>query len=233
MKERLDKIISSRCLLTRTEAAKVIRRGRVSIDGQVCTKPETKADADVQSVTFDGEAIRNTSYLYIMMNKPAGVLSATEDKNCETVIDLLPEEYTRRGLGVVGRLDKDATGLLLLTDDGQLNHRLTTPKSHAPKLYHVVADGMPKPADVDTFALGMDLGDFVTKSARLTICDGYSLVEISEGKFHQVKRMFNKIGLNVVSLKRLKIASLSLPPDLAEGEYRLLTDKEVEKLCAF
>ncbi|MBQ2866565.1 MAG: rRNA pseudouridine synthase [Clostridia bacterium] len=233
MKERLDKIISSRCLLTRSEAAKAIRRGRVSVDGIVCTVPDTKVSASEQTVTLDGQSIRSNRYLYIMMNKPAGVLSATEDKNCQTVLDLLPEEYARRGLGVVGRLDKDATGLLLLTDDGVLNHRLTSPKSHAPKLYHVISDGMPKSADIETFAAGMDLGDFVTKSAKLTICDGYSLVEISEGKFHQVKRMFQKIGLNVLALKRLSIASLRLPPDLAEGEWRILSDGEISELCAF
>ncbi len=233
MKERLDKIISSRCLMTRTESAKAIRRGRVSIDGTVCTKPETKADADVQTVTLDGQGIRKSPFLYIMMNKPAGVLSATEDKNCPTAVDLLPEEYTRRGLGVVGRLDKDATGLLLLTDDGQLNHRLTSPKSHAPKLYYVETDRMPVPADVDTFAGGMDLGDFVAKSARLTIMEGYSLVEISEGKFHQVKRMFQKVGLTVTKLHRLRIASLTLPETLGEGEYRLLTDQEAEALRDF
>ena len=166
-------------------------------------------------------------------NKPAGVLSATEDKNCPTAASLLPEEYTRRGLGVVGRLDKDATGLLLITDDGQLNHRLTSPKSSTPKIYHVTTDKMPPHTAAEIFSQGMDLGDFTTQPAKLIINEDHCLVEITEGKFHQVKRMFAKIGLTVLTLKRLKIASLRLDESLQEGEWRLLTEKEENELFAF
>ena len=233
MKERLDKIISSRCLLTRTEAAKAIRRGRVSVDGKVCTIPDSKFDICENVITLDGNKVKRSPYLYIMMNKPEGVLSATEDKNCATVLDLLPEEYARRGLGVVGRLDKDATGLLLLTDDGQLNHWLTSPKSHAPKLYRVTTDKPALPEHIDAFASGMDLGDFIAKPGKLILGEGESFVEISEGKFHQVKRMFEKVGLHVLTLKRLRIGALQLDESLGAGEYRLLTEEEEEQIGAF
>ena len=233
MKERLDKIISSRCLLTRTEAAKAIKRGRVTVDGKVCTVADSKHDVLENIIAFDGNKVKRIPYIYIMMNKPEGVLSATEDKNCATVLDLLPEEYGRRGLGVVGRLDKDATGLLLLTDDGQLNHRLTSPKSHAPKLYRVTTDKPARPEHIPVFASGMDLGDFTAKPGKLILGEGESFVEISEGKFHQVKRMFEKIGLHVLTLKRLKIGDLELDDKLREGEFRLLTEEEERLIGAF
>ena len=233
MKERLDKIISSRCLLTRTEAAKAIKRGRVTVDGKVCVICDDKFDVTENIIAFDGNKVKRTPYVYIMMNKPEGVLSATEDKNCATVLDFLPEEYARRGLGVVGRLDKDATGLLLLTDDGQLNHRLTSPKSHLPKLYRVTTDKEPGQEHIEVFASGMDLGDFTAKPAKLILGEGESFVEISEGKFHQVKRMYEKIGLRVLTLKRLKIGNLELDYSLAPGEYRLLTEDEERQIGAF
>jgi len=233
VKERLDKIISARCLLTRSEAAKVIRRGRVKVDDKVISLPDSKFDAEECAITLDGERIRRSPYIYVMMNKPQGVLSATEDKKCETVADLLPEEYTRRGIGVVGRLDKDATGLLLLTDDGQLNHRLTSPKSHAPKLYRVTCDKPAQPEHIQIFAEGMDLGDFTAKPAKLCIFEGYCTVEISEGKFHQVKRMFQKVGLQVETLKRLRIGDLWLDENLREGDFRLLDDEEICLLNRF
>lgn len=233
MKERLDKIISSRCLLTRTEAAKAIKRGRVTVDGKVWVISDDKFDVTQNVITLDGNKVKRTPYIYIMMNKPEGVLSATEDKNCATVLDFLPEEYARRGLGVVGRLDKDATGLLLLTDDGQLNHRLTSPKSHAPKLYRVTTDKEAKAEHIDVFASGMDLGDFTAKPAKLILGQGESFVEISEGKFHQVKRMYEKIGLLVLTLKRLKIGNLELDDSLKPGEYRLLTEEEEKQIGAF
>ena len=233
MKERLDKIISSRCLMTRTEATKAIRRGRVAVDGKTCNLPDSKFDVLENIITLDGNKVKRTPYVYIMMNKPEGVLSATEDKNAPTVLDLLPEEYARRGLGVVGRLDKDATGLLLLTDDGQLNHRLTSPKSHAPKLYRVTTDKPALQEHIGVFASGMDLGDFVAKPAKLILGEGESFVEISEGKFHQVKRMFEKVGLRVLTLKRLKIGDLELDTGLKEGEYRTLTEEEERQIGAF
>ena len=145
----------------------------------------------------------------------------------------MPEEYARRGLGVVGRLDKDATGLLLLTDDGQLNHRLTSPKSHAPKLYRVTTDKPALQEHIGVFASGMDLGDFVAKPGKLILGEGESFVEISEGKFHQVKRMFEKVGLRVLTLKRLKIGDLELDTGLKEGEYRTLTEEEERQIGAF
>lgn len=230
MSERLDKIVAQGALLTRTEAQSAIRRGRVLCGGRVCTDPAEKFDRAACEILLDGKKLRADGFIYIMMNKPAGVLSATEDKDSPTALDLLAPEYKKRRLGVVGRLDKDASGFLLLTDDGALNHMLTSPKSHAPKLYEAILDAEPDPSAVDAFAKGMDLGDFTAMPAKLEIRGKTCLVTVREGKFHQVKRMFEKVGRRVLALKRLKIGELSLDENLAPGAYRELLPGEIALL---
>ncbi len=230
MKERLDRIISQRSLLTRKEASAAIRAGRVSCGGETARDPAGKYDPEACAIILDGAPVRSTPFIYIMMNKPEGVLSATEDKKDETVVDLLTEELARRGLGVCGRLDRDASGLLLLTDDGELNHKLTSPKSHAPKLYEAVLDKMPPENAPELFASGLDLGDFTALPAGLEVREKTCLVTVCEGKYHQVKRMMQKVGCTVLKLKRLKIGPLSLDPELLPGEYRELNGNEIKEL---
>lgn len=229
MQGRLDKIVATLGLITRSEAQTAIRRGGVTVDGVPCRQPATKVDTDRQTVMLAGKVLQGDGFAYLMLHKPAGVLSATEDKHGDmTVLDLLPEAYQRIGLGVVGRLDKDTEGLILLTDNGELNHRLTSPKYHADKRYLARLDLPADDRDRAAFAEGMDLGDFTTLPALLepgeTALEWY--VTIREGKFHQVKRMFHARGKEVQYLKRLSIGTLQLDETLALGEYRLLTEAE-------
>lgn len=229
MQGRLDKVVSTLGLITRSEAQTAIRRGSVLVNGVPCRQPATKVDTEKQSVMLAGKLLQGDGFVYLMLHKPAGVLSATEDKHGDTtVLDLLPEAYQRIGLGVVGRLDKDTEGLILLTDNGELNHRLTSPKYHADKLYLARLDLPADERDRAAFAEGLDLGDFTTMPAVLepgaTELEWY--VTIQEGKFHQVKRMFHARGKEVQYLKRLRIGTLELDETLALGAFRPLTEAE-------
>ncbi len=229
MQGRLDKVVATLGLITRSEAQAVIRRGGVAVDGVPCRQAATKVDTEKQTVMLAGKMLQGDGFAYLMLHKPAGVLSATEDKHGDmTVLDLLPEAYQRIGLGVVGRLDKDTEGLILLTDNGELNHRLTSPKYHADKRYLARLDRPADDSDRAAFAAGMDLGDFITLPAVLepgeTELEWY--VTIREGKFHQVKRMFHARGKEVQYLKRLSIGTLQLDEGLALGEFRPLTEAE-------
>lgn len=232
MKGRLDKIIASCCLLSRKEAQLCIRGGRVQVKGAVCPQTDAKCDTETDGITLDGRPVGGDGYAYVMLHKPTGVLSATEDKRLPTVLQLLPPQYHNIGLGVVGRLDIDTEGLLLLTNNGELNHRLTSPRHHVDKLYLAVLDGPAQPEDVDAFASGMDLGDFQAMPAQLTITEEPSrcLVVIREGKFHQVKRMFAKVGRQVTHLKRLRMGPLALDAALECGAWRPLTAGEIAEL---
>lgn len=235
MTGRLDKILAACGLMSRSEAQSALRAGRVTVDGRAVRDGREKADSDRQIILLDGRRMEGDGFVYLMLNKPEGVLSATEDKKgAVTVLDLLPEEYRRVGPGVVGRLDKDARGLLLLTDNGELNHRLTSPKHHADKRYLVTLDLPANAADAEAFARPMDLGDFVTQPGRLELLeDGRTaLVTIHEGKFHQVKRMFLHQGKTVQTLTRLAIGPLELDGGLAAGEWRPLTAEERRELLA-
>ena len=235
MQGRLDKIVSTLGLITRSEAQTAIRRGAVLVDGAPCRQAAVKVDTAKQTVTLSGKRLQGDGFAYLMLHKPAGVLSATEDKHGDTtVIDLLPEAYQRIGLGVVGRLDKDTEGLILLTDNGELNHRLTSPKYHADKCYLARLDLPAEARDIEEFARGMDLGDFTSMPALLE--PGADPLEwyvtIQEGKFHQVKRMFHAVGKEVQYLKRLSIGTLKLDESLALGEFRPLSEEEKEGIFA-
>ena len=230
MQGRLDKIVSTLGLITRSEAQAAIRKGSVAVDGVPCRQPATKVDTEKQNVTLSGKRLQGDGFAYLMLHKPAGVLSATEDKHGDmTVLDLLPEAYQRIGLGVVGRLDKDTEGLILLTDNGELNHRLTSPKYHADKRYLARLDLPADDSDRAAFAEGMDLGDFTTLPAVLEPGENQLewFVTIREGKFHQVKRMFHACGKEVQYLKRLSIGTLKLDETLGKGECRPLTEAEI------
>ena len=233
MTGRLDRLLASCALISRTEAQSALRAGRVTVDGSVCRDGAGKYDTEKNVILLNGQRVEGDGFVYLMLNKPVGVLSATEDKKGETTaLDLLPEPYQKAGPGVVGRLDKDAHGLLFLTSNGQLNHRLTSPRRHADKVYRVALDAPAGAEDEEAFARGMDLGDFTTLPAGLErLEDGrICLVTLREGKFHQIKRMFARRGKTVVDLQRLSIGPLTLDPALAPGDFRPLTGEEIRAL---
>ena len=234
MKERLDKLLASRLLISRKEAQAALRAGRVTVDGLVRRDPAEKADAEEQTVLLDGAPVRGNGLFYLMLYKPSGVLSATEDRRGDrTALDLLPEQYRKAELGVVGRLDKDAEGLLLLTNDGALNHRLTSPRHHAIKRYLAALDAPADGEDAAAFAAGMALSDFTALPAALEpLPENRALVAIAEGKFHQIKRMFAARGKTVLFLKRLSIGPLELDSGLHPGEWRPLREEEKRLLFA-
>ena len=233
--ERLDKIIANRGIASRREVKELVRQGRVIVDGRLASSPEEKVDADAACLLVDGQSLDCRRYTYLMLHKPAGVLSARVDGRQQTVLDLLPGELRRRSLSPVGRLDKDTEGLLLLTNDGALAHRLLAPRSHVDKVYYARVEGALEPADAAAFAAGMTLGDGLEcLPAGLEILSpGECLVTLREGKFHQVKRMLAARGKPVLYLKRVRMGNLPLDPALEPGTYRYLTEDEVESLRNF
>lgn len=234
MPERLDKFLASQNLGSRKEVSALIRSGRVTVNGLAVTAPAQKLSPETDIVKVDGEKVVYQKYLYLMMNKPAGVLSATEDSRCETVLDLLPPELYRRGLFPAGRLDKDTTGLLIITDDGEFAHRMLAPKSHIYKLYEAQTLRPVTKEDILAFEKGITEGGQSFSPARLwTEMRGggeVAMTEIREGKFHQVKRMFQAVGNQVLSLKRLKIGDLSLDETLPAGGVRALEEEEIASI---
>lgn len=226
--ERLDKIISATGKKSRREVREMVRQGRVLVDGKPAPAADMKVDPQTAVILLDGEPLGYEKFTYVMLHKPAGVLTATEDRRQETVLDLLPPELRRRALSPVGRLDKDTEGLLLLTNDGQLAHRLLSPKSHVDKVYYARVDGALEPGDIAAFAAGMTLGDGLEcLPAGLEILSPTeTLVTLREGKFHQVKRMLAARGKPVLYLKRLSMGRLRLDPALAPGAWRMLTEEE-------
>ena len=233
---RLDKYLADMGCGTRQEVKKFIRSGQVSVDGIVVKKPETKVEQTVQEVFLNGEKVGYESFEYYMLNKPAGVISATEDQSCQTVVDLIKDKK-RKDLFPVGRLDKDTEGLLLITNDGALAHRLLSPKKHVDKCYFARICGKVTEEDVRSFEKGVNIGSQeqpeITMPGKLEIItsDDISKIRltIQEGKFHQVKRMFQAVG-KVIYLKRLRMGTLILDENLGIGEYRPLTKEELEKL---
>ena len=231
MPERLDKFLASQNLGSRKEVSLLVRSGAVTVNGLIAADSARKIDPEAYSIAVNGREINYRKYLYLMMNKPAGVLSATEDRREKTVLDLLPPELRRRGLFPAGRLDKDTTGLLIITDDGEFAHRMLAPKSHIYKLYEARTLHPVTEEDVFAFRSGVTEGGKSFAPARLwTATRGdmeAAMVEIREGKFHQVKRMFQAVGNQVLSLKRLKIGGLWLDQALPAGAARLLEKAEI------
>lgn len=231
--ERLDKLLSSTGRWSRREVKDLVRQGRVLADGLPAARPEDKYDPAAAVIQVDGQRVDCAPYVYVMMHKPAGLLSATEDRSQPTVLDLLPPELRRRGLFPVGRLDKDTTGLLLLTDDGPLAHALLSPKKHVDKVYWARVEGRVDREDTDALAAGMALGDGqrCLPAGLEPLGDGLEcLVTLREGKYHQVKRMLAARGKPVLALRRLSMGPLSLDLSLGPGNWRFLTAIEVDTL---
>lgn len=233
--ERLDKVLAHLGLGTRKEVRALVKSGAVTINGLPATDPGLHVHAAESRIEVQGRLLTYQCHYYIMLNKPAGVVSATEDRRDRTVLDLLPKDLRRPGLFPVGRLDRDTEGLLLLTDDGELAHRLLAPKKHVDKTYLARVEGVLATADTEAFAAGVVLEDGSrTLPARLlplrTGPESVAEVTIQEGKFHQVKRMFEALGKRVVYLKRLRMGPLDLNPSLLPGEARALLPEEVRAL---
>lgn len=234
---RLDKYLADMGVGTRQEVKQKIRKGLVTVDGTVVKGPELKVDPDTQTVCVSGEQVSYVTYEYYMLNKPAGVVSATEDKKEKTVIDCI-ESKKRKDLFPVGRLDKDTEGLLLITNDGALAHRLLSPKKHVDKVYFAKVEGHVTEETKENFAAGVNIGtaenEEMTMPAKLEIIKAGDISEIrltiQEGKFHQVKRMFESQGMKVFYLKRESMGTLKLDENLTVGEYRALTKEELELL---
>lgn len=234
MLQRLDKLIASQGMRSRSETVRLIRQGKVTVDGVVCRDPAIKADGDRAVITVAGEPLRYQPFVYLMMNKPAGILCVSRDPKVPTVVDLLPPEQRRKGLFPAGRLDKDTVGLVLLTDDGEYAHRMLSPKKSVKKRYQVRLDGPLTEADAEAFRAGITLADGTAcRPAQLRILENgdtpLAEVVITEGRYHQIKRMFGTRDRGVVWLKRVSIGQLELDPDLREGDSRFLTAEEREK----
>ncbi|WP_302653133.1 pseudouridine synthase [uncultured Clostridium sp.] len=237
--ERIDKILSNLGYGTRKDLKKIVKNGMVQVNGITIKDSAMKVDPEKDKIVINGEEILYREFIYLMMNKPAGVISATFDNKDETVIDLLEVEHQVFEPFPVGRLDKDTVGLLLLTNDGDLNHRLISPKWKVDKVYFAKIDQKVTQEDIEKFKHGITLDDgYRCKEAILEIQkaseEGSEIVlTIQEGKFHQVKRMFEAVGKKVTYLKRIEFGTLPLDEDLEEGEYRELTEEEIAILKGF
>ena len=229
--ERIDKIIASQGQYSRKEVKALIAKGRIAVDGRVVSSSSEKADPLTTRISIDGKSLAFKRNLYLMLHKPKGYVSATEDRDHPTVLELVPREYRGRNLFPAGRLDRDTKGLMIITDDGVLAHNILAPKKHVPKLYHVELD-IPVTEEMRLgFSEGVMLNDGVSKAADL-IKTGEKTAEVTlwEGRYHQIKRMFGCFGAEVVELKRLGRGRLTLPKDLAEGECREMSEEELALL---
>ena len=232
-KMRVDKLLSNVGVASRAELKKYCKQGLISVNGKVINNPGVQVDSENDDVRFNGEKIVYREFVYIMLNKPDGYISATYDKYDPIVLDLIDQSYLVFEPFPVGRLDKDTEGLLVLTNDGQLAHRVLSPKKHVPKTYYAKIQGKVTEEDILAFEKGVILDDgYETMPAQLKIIESGEQSEIEltihEGKFHQVKRMFESVGKKVVYLKRLSMGKLMLDENLGLGEYRELTDEEVK-----
>ncbi|MDU2588247.1 MAG: pseudouridine synthase [Streptococcus sp.] len=234
---RLDKYLVACAIGSRTEVKNFLKSGRVTVNGKKEKSAKLQIDEVIDEICFDGQKLDYEEFIYYMMNKPKGVISATEDPIHKTVLDLLDDYAHAKEVFPVGRLDIDTHGLLLLTNDGQLAHALLSPKRHVDKTYLAQVDGIMTKEDVETFAKGIPLKDFTCQPAKLELVSldrekNQSLVRvtIAEGKFHQVKRMVAYCGKEVVDLQRLTMGTLTLDENLKRGEWRRLTTEELEGL---
>lgn len=228
---RIDKYIAGCGYASRKDVKKLIKQGLVFIDGEVCKKPEEQTDEN-SIVEVDGERLIYREFVYLMLNKPQGCVSAVYDKKYPVVTEFVPEEYAHFEVYPVGRLDIDTEGLLILTNDGQFAHEMTSPKKDVYKRYFAVLDKPMEEKDVEIFAGGMEFKEFTAKSAKLEITENPNevYIEIAEGKFHQVKRMCERVGKTVTYLKRVAIGNLKLDKSLEKGEVRELTKDELDML---
>ncbi len=229
-KQRLDKIISSQFNISRSEARASVRRGQVCVDGSIIKDFGALIDPETQSVSFGNENMNYKKHIYVMLNKPKGVLSASSDKNRKTVVDLVPPELSRNGLFPVGRLDKETTGLIIITDDGDFAHKVISPKMEVNKTYIATLDGEVTKDMCDKFAAGIVLADGTKcRSAILEpLSKTQAKITIYEGKYHQIKRMFGTVGLGVNELHRISVGGLVLPKDLECGKCVELDNNQIK-----
>lgn len=228
---RLDRFLCELNIGTRSQVKELIKKGNVSVNGVIITKSDTNINETSDEVLFKGEKLRYREYVYIMINKPDGVVTATRDKNLPTVMDLI-KPLPVKDMSPVGRLDRDTTGLLLITNDGELSHRLLSPKYHVDKTYLVTCEHSLTENDINRLCEGVDIGDDEpTLPARVKTSNGTDIfLTIHEGRFHQVKRMLEAVENKVTKLKRVSFGPLDLPGDLKEGEWRELTEDEIQKI---
>ena len=228
---RLDKFFTATGTLTRSEAQRAVRAKRVCVNGATVSKADLKIDPESDAITLDGELIVYKKYTYIMLNKPKGYVSATDDSRLPTVLDLLPEKYGRLGLFPCGRLDRDTTGLMLLTDDGELAHFLLSPVSHVPKTYSYECESPLDELSAEKLCSGVDIGEkALTKPARLEYDGCRGKITLSEGRYHQIKRMFEAVDNKITELERISFGPLLLDTSLSYGEWRELTEDEITEL---
>ena len=232
MTERLDKLIASQGKLSRSDVKKMVKSGRVTVDGAVVKSADIKVDADKSVISVDGKALNYKKHIYIMLNKPQGVISASNDKTQKTVVDLVPPELYRDGLFPAGRLDGDTVGFVLITDDGDFAHRILSPKNHIMKTYHATLRSPLTEEDISAFKNGIELSDgTLCLEAEVRMLEKtdepIAEVKICEGKYHQVKRMFAALGNKVVYLKRVRMGGLQLDESLEEGQCREITAEEL------
>lgn len=231
-KQRLDKAIAMQGSLSRSEVKTLIRKGAVTVNGQVVKNSDFGVDFDRDTVAVQGKELSLSMHIYLMLNKPKGVVSASEDKKLPTVVDLVPKELWRKGLFPAGRLDKDTTGFVLITDDGEFAHDILSPKKHISKTYHALVNGTITDEMVEGFAKGVTIGEDFTLPASLKKISSeeqgdWGEVILKEGMYHQIKRMFGAYGLKVLELKRVQMGKLPLDPNLEEGKCRELTAEEL------
>ncbi len=236
--QRLDKVLAHLGYGSRRDIRDLCKKGLVKIDGRTVKDSSLHVNPEESEIKVNNEVIYYREFVYLMLNKPQGVISATEDSRHETVIDLLEKKYKSFEVFPVGRLDIDTEGLLILTNDGQLAHRVLSPKKHVPKTYYAEVEGLVTQEDVEAFKSGVTLDDgYETLPATLEIIesDELSVIELTiyEGKFHQVKRMFEAVGKSVVYLQRVKMGALELDEALELGEYRELTEDEIQLLTTY
>jgi 16S rRNA pseudouridine516 synthase len=232
MTERLDKLIASQGKLSRSDVKKMVKSGRVTVDGAVVKSADIKVDAEKAVIAVDGKALNYKKHIYIMLNKPQGVISASNDKTQKTVIDLVPPELYRDGLFPAGRLDGDTVGFVLITDDGDFAHRILSPKNHIMKTYHATLRSPLTEEDISAFKNGIELSDgTLCLEAEVRMLEKtdepIAEVKICEGKYHQVKRMFAALGNKVLYLKRVRMGGLDLDESLEEGQCREITAEEM------
>ena len=234
-KERLDKIIASQGTIGRSEVKKLIYKGQVTVNGIIVKSPNSKVDTEKDIIAVNGEELKVNKFVYLMMNKPQGVVSATKDNVDKTVIDIIPAEYKRKGLFPVGRLDKDTEGLLIITDDGDFAHKVMSPNKKVYKTYVAQLDSPIDENDIEAFSQGVEFKDGTKcRPAVLTVINNQNAptaqVKVCEGMFHQVKKMFATRGKKVVKLTRTSIGSLKLDSNLNKGDVKLLSKLEINAI---
>ena len=229
---RLDKFLSSNGIASRSETQRAVRSGNVKVNGQAVNKSDVQIDPDCDVVSFFGKEIEYRKFVYIMLNKPKGYVSATEDGKDPTVLELLPSELQKRNLFPCGRLDKNTEGLMLLTDNGSLAHFLLSPKRHVSKKYRFVSKFPITEQTKEDLERGVDIGGYMTKPCEVTILGDGGYITLTEGKYHQIKLMLDAVGNKVRELERITFGPLTLDESLARGEWRYLNENEIKQLEA-